>query len=88
MSSAASAAAYGAVEADTRARATATPRSRIASIDVMRGLVIVLMLMDHVRERFFLHVQVTDPMDVDDHHARALLHPPTRRTSAHRSSSS
>jgi uncharacterized membrane protein len=46
-------------------RARADTRSRIASIDVMRGLVIVLMMMDHVRERFFLHVPVTDPMDVD-----------------------
>ncbi|MCW8128043.1 DUF1624 domain-containing protein [Microbulbifer halophilus] len=40
-------------------------KSRIASIDIMRGLVIVLMLVDHVRERFYLHRQVSDPMDVD-----------------------
>ncbi|HET7090080.1 MAG TPA: heparan-alpha-glucosaminide N-acetyltransferase domain-containing protein, partial [Anaerolineae bacterium] len=46
-------------------RVRADTRSRIASIDIMRGLVIVLMMMDHVRERFFLHVPVTDPMDVD-----------------------
>ncbi|TLM78128.1 DUF1624 domain-containing protein [Microbulbifer harenosus] len=39
-------------------------KSRIASIDIMRGLVIVLMLIDHVRERFYLHMQVSDPMDV------------------------
>jgi uncharacterized membrane protein len=46
--------------------ATARPvkKSRIASIDVMRGLVIVLMLVDHVRETLYLHHQVTDPMDV------------------------
>jgi len=31
----------------------------------MRGLVIVLMMLDHVRERFFLHVPVSDPMDVE-----------------------
>ncbi|MCQ3830264.1 DUF1624 domain-containing protein [Microbulbifer elongatus] len=40
-------------------------KRRIASIDIMRGLVIVLMLIDHVRERFYLHMQVSDPMDVN-----------------------
>ena len=40
-------------------------KSRIHSIDIMRGVVILLMLLDHVRERFFLHMQVSDPMDVD-----------------------
>lgn len=39
-------------------------KHRIASIDMMRGLVIILMLIDHVRERFYLHMQVSDPMDV------------------------
>ena len=43
----------------------ASVRSRIASIDVMRGLVIVIMLLDHVREAFFAHVPVGDPMDVE-----------------------
>jgi len=37
--------------------------SRIASIDVMRGLVMLLMTVDHVRETFFLQHQVSDPMD-------------------------
>jgi len=36
---------------------------RIASIDVMRGLVMLLMTVDHVRETFFLQHQVSDPMD-------------------------
>lgn len=40
-------------------------KNRIHSIDIMRGVVILLMLLDHVRERFFLHMQVSDPMDVD-----------------------
>ncbi|NKF50824.1 DUF1624 domain-containing protein [Shewanella sp. WXL01] len=40
-------------------------KRRIASIDILRGIVIVLMLVDHVRERFFLHVQVSDPMDIN-----------------------
>jgi uncharacterized membrane protein len=38
---------------------------RLLSIDALRGLVILLMLLDHVRETFFLHRQVTDPMDID-----------------------
>ena len=40
-------------------------RNRIRSIDMMRGLVMLIMLIDHVRERFFLHLQVSDPMDID-----------------------
>ncbi|EPA96639.1 DUF1624 domain-containing protein [Pseudomonas sp. G5(2012)] len=38
---------------------------RLTSIDALRGLVIIFMLLDHVRETFFLHRQVTDPMLVD-----------------------
>lgn len=38
---------------------------RISSIDSLRGLVMLLMLVDHVRERFFLHQQVSDPMNLD-----------------------
>jgi uncharacterized membrane protein len=37
--------------------------ARIASIDVMRGLVMLLMTVDHVRETFFMQHQVSDPMD-------------------------
>ena len=43
-----------------------TFKKRINSIDAMRGLVILLMLLDHVRERFFLHAQVSDPMVIED----------------------
>jgi uncharacterized membrane protein len=39
-------------------------RSRIAVIDVLRGLVMLIMLFDHVRETIYLHMQVTDPMTV------------------------
>ena len=39
-------------------------RSRIAVIDVMRGLIMLIMLFDHVRETIYLHMQVGDPMDV------------------------
>lgn len=37
---------------------------RLTSIDALRGMVILFMLLDHVRETFLLHRQVTDPMDV------------------------
>ena len=40
-------------------------RARITSIDVMRGLVIVLMMVDHVRERFFYHIMIGDPVDLE-----------------------
>jgi uncharacterized membrane protein len=40
--------------------------TRVASIDVMRGLVMMIMMVDHVRETFFLRHQVTDPMDLAD----------------------
>ena len=40
-------------------------RSRIAVIDVLRGLVMLIMLFDHVRETIYLHMQVSDPMAVD-----------------------
>lgn len=39
-------------------------RGRINSIDMLRGLVMLIMLLDHVRERVLLHLQVSDPMDI------------------------
>ncbi|WP_312936984.1 DUF1624 domain-containing protein [Pseudomonas sp.] len=51
----------------TSANATPLPTlitQRLQSIDALRGLVILFMLLDHVRETFFLHHQVGDPMDV------------------------
>ncbi|AQR75687.1 hypothetical protein BXU08_05000 [Sphingomonas sp. LM7] len=38
--------------------------ARIRSIDALRGLVILLMLVDHTREFFYLHAQVADPMNL------------------------
>ncbi|WP_288419117.1 heparan-alpha-glucosaminide N-acetyltransferase domain-containing protein [uncultured Acinetobacter sp.] len=38
--------------------------SRLQSIDALRGLVMVIMLLDHVRETFYLNKQVTDPMNI------------------------
>jgi len=43
----------------------APPSPRLTSIDQLRGTVIVLMLLDHVRETFYLHHQVADPMGLD-----------------------
>ena len=43
---------------------TPTTSTRLHSIDALRGLVILFMLLDHVRETFYLHMQVSDPMDV------------------------
>lgn len=42
----------------------AAPNARLSSIDLLRGTVMVLMLLDHVRETFFLHLQMGDPVDV------------------------
>ena len=39
-------------------------RRRVTSVDVMRGFVVLLMAVDHVRERFFYHLNVSDPMDL------------------------
>tara|TARA_R110000787_G_scaffold281410_7_gene392749 strand:- start:4389 stop:5543 length:1155 start_codon:yes stop_codon:yes gene_type:complete len=43
--------------------ATAKARTRLIAIDALRGLVMLFMLVDHVRETFFLYMQVTDPVD-------------------------
>ncbi|MGC6330875.1 DUF1624 domain-containing protein [Rhizorhabdus sp. FW153] len=41
----------------------ATARTRLQAIDALRGLVMLFMLVDHVRETFFLHLPVSDPVD-------------------------
>lgn len=50
--------------AEPSAPTLADHRTRIRSIDTLRGLVMAIMLVDHVRETLYLHLQVTDPMDV------------------------
>ncbi len=40
----------------------ASPSGRVRAIDALRGLVMLLMLVDHTREFFFIHAQVSDPM--------------------------
>ncbi|WP_271785301.1 DUF1624 domain-containing protein [Aquimarina algiphila] len=39
---------------------------RIASIDMLRGFVMLIMLVDHVREHFFTHHRVVDPMVIEE----------------------
>ena len=53
--------------------------ARLLSIDALRGLVILFMLLDHVRETFFLHRQVSDPMDITSTEPELFL----SRTLAH-----
>lgn len=36
---------------------------RIGAIDALRGFVMLVMMVDHVREFFYFHAQVPDPMD-------------------------
>lgn len=43
--------------------AQAKAKTRLLAIDALRGLVMIIMLIDHVRETWFLHHQVTDPMN-------------------------
>jgi uncharacterized membrane protein len=37
--------------------------NRLVSIDALRGFIMLIMLVDHVRETIFLHMQVSDPVD-------------------------
>jgi len=55
--------ASGSFEAGTPARATASARVRLENIDALRGFVMVLMLLDHLRETWFTQIAVTDPVD-------------------------
>lgn len=41
----------------------ASARTRLVAIDALRGLVLLSMLVDHVRETFFLHHPIGDPVD-------------------------
>ena len=48
------------------AAASAVPRAvsrRLQSIDALRGFILVVMLLDHVRETWFLYMPTPDPMD-------------------------
>ncbi|MBP5077656.1 DUF1624 domain-containing protein [Pseudomonas chlororaphis] len=45
------------------ALAVAKANTRMLAIDALRGFVMLCMLVDHVRETFLLHRQVSDPID-------------------------
>ncbi|MEK1912188.1 MAG: heparan-alpha-glucosaminide N-acetyltransferase domain-containing protein [Pseudomonas chlororaphis] len=45
------------------AGSVAKANTRMLAIDALRGFVMLCMLVDHVRETFLLHRQVTDPID-------------------------
>lgn len=53
----------GSVAPDTQSRATPVARSRLENIDALRGFVMVLMLLDHLRETWFVYYAVTDPIN-------------------------
>lgn len=52
---------------------------RLYAIDALRGFVILIMMLDHVRETFFLHHQVPDPMVISETEPMLFL----SRTLAH-----
>jgi len=56
---------YPTREQNAAAKASSTARTRLLAVDALRGLVMLFMLVDHVRETFFLHLQVTDPVDAN-----------------------
>lgn len=39
---------------------------RLLAIDALRGLIILIMMLDHVRDTFYIHRQVADPMVIAD----------------------
>jgi len=41
----------------------AVNRRRLQSLDALRGFVMVIMLIDHIRENWYLHLSVPDPVD-------------------------
>ena len=58
---------------------TGIGRVRITGIDVLRGLVMLIMLFDHVREAIYLHVPLTDPLTLEATEPLLLF----TRTAAH-----
>lgn len=55
----------GGLETATSAIEAAKVRTRLVAIDALRGLVMLFMLVDHVRETWFLYMPVTDPVDAN-----------------------
>src|ERR1700741_5187344 len=53
----------GLLRAEGVARTRPATASRLMSIDALRGLVMLIMLLDHLRETWFLYVPLSDPVD-------------------------
>jgi len=54
---------FGSAGTAQRAVAHADPGARLANIDALRGFVMVLMLLDHLRETWYVNYAVTDPIN-------------------------
>lgn len=48
---------------DAAKHGASTSGARLLAIDALRGLVMLAMLIDHVRETWYLHMQVSDPVN-------------------------
>ena len=48
---------------DAAKHGASTSGTRLLAIDALRGLVMLAMLVDHVRETWYLHMQVSDPVN-------------------------
>lgn len=53
----------GAVDYVAPTKAASAVSARLANIDALRGFVMVLMLLDHLRETWFVNYAVTDPIN-------------------------
>lgn len=53
----------GAIGKATPAQTASVAGVRLANIDALRGFVMVLMLLDHLRETWFVNYVVNDPIN-------------------------